>query len=150
MSHRIYTEDQLNQLCKQYQKVLRIQDWDVEVQLVHQSELETSKGEPIDGQHNSSLAFQKSIIRIPTSESWQKSLLYPTQDMQATLLHELVHLVFDSIGPNEKENSVVLCQLWEQGIEKIALALQNLLGDPPFPPEEPKEERPKGYNEQQS
>ena len=37
---RIYTEPQLNALCQEYQKVLRLQDWDITVQLKPQSEVE--------------------------------------------------------------------------------------------------------------
>ena len=128
----IYTEEQLNRLCNQYQELLRIQDWKIEVRLVHQSEIQDDSGDLVEGRHNSELINQVSLIRIPTAESWTPTLHFKEQDMHLTLLHELVHVVFSSLGPNDKENSVTLCTLWELGVEKIAQALQSLLPEPDF------------------
>lgn len=123
---KIFTEAELQALCAKYQKLLRLQDWQVEVRLVHQSEIQDDETDPVDGRHNSTLHFQRSLIRIPTAASWKSSLLHTEQDMRLTLIHELVHLLFATLGPSSESNSEVTCSLWELGIEKMAEAIHQL------------------------
>ena len=122
---KIYTEDQLNRLCKVYQKVLRIQDWNIYVSLVPEGEIDSS------GRHNSDFGTMCSHIRICNEESFTPRHATPELNMKQVLLHELVHLVLSCLGPSDKE--VVTHELWENGIDRIACALDSLIEDPIFP-----------------
>ena len=125
---KIYTEEQLNKLCKVYQELLRIQDWQITVRLVHQSEI-TDDDIAADGQFDAEHSYMKVLIRIPTAESWSPSICTTEQDMHQTLLHELVHVALNCIGPEKGSPSH---PLFEAGVDRIAQVLSNLLPEPDF------------------
>ena len=129
---KIYTEAQLNELCKEYQSLLRIQDWNIRVTIVPEGEIEGASG-----QHNSDLGSMTSHIRMCSEESFTPRHATPELDMQQVLLHELVHIVFSTLGPNEDDE--VKHTLWESGIDRIACALQSLLPEPYFGDDDAKE-----------
>lgn len=84
----IYTEEDLNKLCKEYQELLRLQDWQVRVLLVDQF---TIAGNQAEVSH--SLMRKEATISIPTPETYA-SELSPHQNMEKDLIHELIHLYF--------------------------------------------------------
>ena len=127
----VYTESQLNQLCDMFQKTLRIQDWVLNVQVVHESEIDGA-----DGQHNSDLGQMRSLIRLASPESRKPASASPNYSMRETLLHELVHIVFSTLAPNsaEENGDEVRHCLFESGIDRIACALDSLIPDYVFCP----------------
>lgn len=82
------TKEQIEAIVKILQPILRISDWDIDVELLHESEYEklidsdTQAHNHIERMLNSSFI----TINIESSDDWYISLL-----------HELVHLVFDPI-----------------------------------------------------
>ena len=117
---RYYTENELNVLCKNYQKILRIQDWIIEVKIVHTADIENA-----DGRHDSDLGQMRSLIRLSSPESRKFAYATPHYDMRQVLIHELIHIVFFLLGP--KDDDVPTFDLWESGIDKISVALSELL-----------------------
>ena len=122
---KVYTEKQLNSLCKEYQRILRIQDWNIRVSLVTEGEIDGAQG-----CHNSDLGLMSSHIHICSEESFTPRHATPELNMSQVLLHELVHIVFSTLGPDDKDE--VKHNLWESGIDRIAYALDNLISGSPF------------------
>ena len=84
---RILTEKQLKNSLKEWQAILRLQDWDIEVQLCPQHTLvQESLGEVTYSDNR-----KKAIIRIPTPDTFH-SEIDEGQDMVDLLVHELLHL----------------------------------------------------------
>lgn len=121
---RIYTEAQLNQLCKEYQKLLRLQDWNVEVKLVDQFTIPENEG--IITRH---LSTKQACISIPSPETFA-SAVSAEQDMLYCLLHELIHLHFP--GAIEKRFEEMEHDLFELGINCLAWAIADLVPLPDF------------------
>ena len=123
--NKIYTEKQLNRLCKEYQKLLRIRDWNIHVSLVPEGEIQNASG-----CHNSDLGLMCSHIRICNEESFTPRHATPELNMKQVLLHELVHITLSALGPRDEDE--VRHELWESGIDRIACALDSLIEDPIF------------------
>ena len=111
------TETELNELCKKYQKMLKIQDWDIDVSLVEQRTMEGR-----DGTVDWSRSFRRAHVRIPKPDTWSSNFFHTKQDMRLSLLHELVHIVFAFADPGY-EKSDVKQQLWETAIDSVAQAI---------------------------
>ena len=122
MIKRIYTEPQLNELCKEFQPILRLQDWDISVQFVDQDTMKHA-----NGRCEYSTGYKSALIKIPSPETYDTDQTpFPQQDMRHALLHELMHLHFSIVDAHIPENSVDQ-QLYEQGINAIASVLSELL-----------------------
>lgn len=87
-----------------WQKVLRLEDWRVDVEIAKASVMDDAEG--LNYIHPEELYSQIQLRRGATEE---------------TLVHELLHLVFDGDGPL-REYDV----LHERGINRVAEALVNL------------------------
>lgn len=118
MSKNIYTEPELNKLCKKYQKLLRLQDWDIVVVFVDQMTMSDR-----EAQVTYKLANKIATISIPTPETFA-SAVSADQDMKQCLLHELIHLHFSFAHFKDVEY-----HLFELGINRLADALAKLLDD---------------------
>lgn len=124
LPERVYDEPTLNKLCAEYQKLLGLEDWDVQVYLVEQEEIPS-----LDGQLTYGVEMKRAIIRIPDNNKWAGCKLMGSQDMQNTLIHELIHLHF-CIFDTFLEKDSVHKQLFEIGINKMSKAFCSLIGEP--------------------
>lgn len=116
---KIYTETELNELCQGFQKLLRLQDWEIHVQLVDQLSI---PGDEASVTHK--LSLKEATINIPTPETFASSLS-ANQDMRHLLLHEMIHLYFS--GFQLDDLSGVGHELFELAINSIAGALATLI-----------------------
>ena len=84
------TEAELQALCKEWQDVLRLRDWDVQAELVRYWEIPDKKGETAFLSNNQRWA--KVRLRVhddtPTADNFA-----PT-DLEQVLVHELLHVKF--------------------------------------------------------
>jgi len=110
------TEEQLNELCLEWQKVLRLQDWDIHATIRRAKEMVNADA---DGECYWTLGLKEGFIHIldPIDHN-PRAIGKP--DIEATLVHELLHLHFaewdDSTGQGMPISG-------EQAIECIAQAL---------------------------
>lgn len=84
----IPSKEKLTEITKELQKILRVQDWDIDVDVCSQEEFEKN-GYPDEQAHNT-------VVRL-----LNKSAIYinkdATDDWYKSLVHELMHLVFDPV-----------------------------------------------------
>lgn len=94
----IFTEEQLCSKCAEWQKILRLQDWDVETSIVRQRIMPGNNGEC---EYYSEL--KHAFIRILDPIDYHDPL---PQDMEWILVHELLHLHFAPFWDDAKESEL--------------------------------------------
>ena len=95
---RIYKAEELQAICSEWQNRLRLQDWDISVQLTHQYAIDDAMAFiQINWCH------KKAIISIPTPGTYS-SKIEIKQDMLSALVHELIHIHLESFFPPEPED----------------------------------------------
>lgn len=96
------TLEQARDRCTYWQRMLRLQDWDIEVLIVRRRELcatGTSLGSAtID-------TYRRARIRLADPLDYVDADWPIDRDMEATLLHELVHLHLDDLRVPETDTN---------------------------------------------
>lgn len=115
------TEKQLKDRCAHWQKVLRLQDWRIDARFATSDELAHQGDGGICELHQDS---KIATIRILPEDAYNPhshmSQAFP-QDVELTLVHELVHIHFDKVmDPDAEEHEEVM---QEQAIQFVAEAL---------------------------
>lgn len=104
------TAKQLQRLCRDWQRRLRLQDWVIEVRL-EKPDSPTDYGYS-DVDYHDRLA----IVTIMPPAALPKSATANYRDLEQTLVHELLHIYFDALPGGELKDR-------EQAINAIAQAL---------------------------
>ncbi|MEH2384914.1 MAG: hypothetical protein V7K14_03785 [Nostoc sp.] len=108
--------ENLQQECLDWQRTLKLSDWDISVKLVPHREMTDAIG------HVRWDADEKSAdIRLITPEDYQSGVLRP-YNIEETLVHELLHLHFVTFDMSDEPKRLAI----EQAINAIARALVNL------------------------
>ena len=108
------TSEELQALCREWQQILRLQDWDIEIIYVKPCELDPHTGGQVircDGK-------KAARIKVLDPECYDPCLIVK-QDVEYTVVHELVHVhfaIFDGLKGAEDT-------LYEQGIHRLASSL---------------------------
>lgn len=108
------TQKQLTSLCREWQAQLRLQDWEVEINLCRVGEISDNRA----GEVTTITAKQTAKINILHPDCYPTTSI-EVQDIERTIVHELLHLSFALV------DDVVGLQntLYEQAIHKTACAL---------------------------
>ena len=120
MNAVILTEDELREKCAEWQRILRLQDWDVIVTVERASNMRVSE---VNGECEWTLQTKQARIRILDPIDYPDNIKWP-QDMEQTLVHELLHLHFAPFDRFDRESLEHVTM--EQAIDLIAGALVNL------------------------
>ena len=122
MAKKIYTLEELNILCAKYQKLLGLQDWEVEICFTNQMTLPD-----YEAQVATESKSKRALISIISPETFASSMNHD-QDMHHSLIHELLHLHF-VIYFRPQQGSVEE-RLFELALNKIAKAISTLNCEP--------------------
>lgn len=120
MSAVILTEDELRAKCAEWQKILRLQDWIVNVSIYRERDM-NNKG--CCGEVEWTLEKRMASIRILDPVDYPDGTM-EEQDMERTLVHELLHLHLAPFQP-DREDELRYCAL-EQAIDAISRGLVQL------------------------
>lgn len=112
---QICSVKQLGNLLTYWQKAMKLSDWDVRLKIVRQHDLLEGTQAMIESNHDHRIA----TVSICDPHDYQPQEFWP-QDMEVSLVHELVHLTFWWLNP-EKES--LQQTLEEQSVEAVAQAL---------------------------
>ncbi|HEX4275810.1 MAG TPA: SprT-like domain-containing protein [Bryobacteraceae bacterium] len=107
------SEQELEELCRQWQQVLRLLDWKITVRIRRMRDMDECFGRA-RVRHR----FKEADVEI--ADAVDRGDAQP--DLEQTLVHELIHLHFHLATP---EGGDSLC-VFEQGIDLTAWALVNL------------------------
>lgn len=106
--------------CKEWQKILRLQDWIVSTSIERGRDFNLEKSQ---GECSWNIQTKLAKIRVLDPSDYPPGSMIE-QDMEQTLVHELLHLhyaPFDNFNYDSLENTAL-----EQSIDSIAMALVNL------------------------
>jgi hypothetical protein len=118
MKEIILTEEQLQQKLKEWQKRLRLQDWIIKVRLARRYELPEDSMACV----NAVLPKKMASIKILDPIDYDQSIMVP-QDMEDSLVHELLHLHLEPIVGDDDSKYIEV----EQAIESISFGLVTAL-----------------------
>ncbi|OKP91318.1 hypothetical protein [Paenibacillus sp. P32E] len=114
----IFTEEQLKTKCVEWQKVLRLQDWDVKTSIKRARDMNLDA----NGVITVHLEHRLASIRILDPLDYSPEELHP-QDMEKILVHELLHI---HLFPMTKDYEGHLATAEEQAINMITSSLIEL------------------------
>ena len=118
----ILTEEQLQQRLLYWQERLNLRDWKLKVKIDRGSDI----GGDYQGGINWSLNSKSASIRILDPIDYPKHSM-EEQDMENTLVHELLHIHFALISEKCNPQPMEIYNLFEeQAIESLAEALIEL------------------------
>ena len=115
----LFNLDRLEELLEEWKSILHLEQWDIELRRSRQIDFleEDNQGE---------ITFNKvecqAIIRILDPIDWVDTPF--KQDMEKTLVHELLHLIYANFEP-EDSNSLQYT-LWHRSIDSMARVLVSL------------------------
>jgi len=112
------TQEQAEFLLKEWQERLNLQHWKIKIKVARGGDLDLPGG--LQGRCDMILNRLEAFIRILDPIDWDKTILWP-QDMEATLVHELLHLHWVSLDKWQANSPEVTAM--EQAIHSISHAL---------------------------
>lgn len=116
----VYTEEELRTLCAEWQKVLRLQDWEATVTYARYWEFDGS----YVGRNGYLLSSKTADIKLLDPLDHGNPNFIEKADTEVDLVHELVHLHFAPFMSDEKNSPIHTAQ--EQAIDLLAKALVSL------------------------
>ena len=102
-------------VCRLWQKLLRLEDWDVEILVDRQYDMPKDCGGSIEAFEHKRQARLRVLDPRDANPRWQ-----PDMDAEGTIVHELVHLYFE---PLEQRSDKRLQIAEEQAVHAITMAL---------------------------
>lgn len=117
MQEVILTEEELRAKCAEWQKILRLQDWIVDVGISRSRDmnLENAQAEILP-----SLQKRMATVRILDSVDYPPDCAEP-QDMELSLVHELLHIHLFPLFADREDEMRLIAE--EQAIEAISRGL---------------------------
>lgn len=110
------TQEELVALCVEWQKILRLQDWNIIVKIVRERGMNKPDRE---GEITIFHKAKEANIRLLDPVDYPPTCTQP-QDMEAVLVHELLHIQFEFCIDDEDNTAM------EIAVELTAQALVNL------------------------
>jgi hypothetical protein len=89
---------ELESLCAIYQKMLRLQDWQIKVSFVRESEMPEPK---LQGYSNHHAESQNAEIMVLSEEDFRPKDHFNSYDAEQVLCHELLHIRFYSVDKED-------------------------------------------------
>ena len=112
------TLEELQNLCVKWQRILRLQDWDVEIVFVRQSEIDEA-----DARCFPNLSRKEAKIKILDPMDFHGERLEgagSSSNIETLVIHELIHLHYEPFWKSDHEVAM------EQSIHTLAKSFQLL------------------------
>ena len=114
----ILTQEELNEACEEWQNILRLNHWDIYAAITRSSDFSGNENE---GEIDYFLEKGDAAIRILDPVDYPQDTPFK-QDMEQTLVHELLHLYFAPFQP-DKDADELKYAYWERAIDDLAKVL---------------------------
>ena len=115
----LFKLDRLEELLEEWKSILHLEQWDIVLRRSRQKDF-------LEGDNQEEVTFNsvecQAIIRILDPVDWVDTPF--KQDMEKTLVHELLHLIYADFEP-EDQNSLQYT-LWHRSIDSTARVLVSL------------------------
>ena len=120
MAEHIKTQAELDLLCQEWQTLLGLGSWDVTTRITRAKDMSVADS---DGTNSMNFDHELSVIDILHPMDYASNL-GATQDMEFTLVHELLHLVLYVAAPESFDE--LRSQLFEQALNRLAKVMLTL------------------------
>lgn len=107
------TEKTVDELCRKWQKILRLEDWEIHTELFSAREFEECDRQ---GEVVYDISTGQAIIHLLDVDA-RLNTPFP-YDMEKVLVHELLHLHFAIFEPEQEDK--LRHDLWERTVERMA------------------------------
>lgn len=114
---RVYNQEQLYVLLDEWVDRLCLQEWDITVGIYRERDFYHTGSV---GENTFNISSAKSTIRIIDPCDYPENTKFP-QDMETTLVHELLHLKFAAFEPADEKS--LQHAMWERTLQVIARTL---------------------------
>ena len=119
---------QLQELTDFWIKQLHLEAWDIRVMFGDKDDLRDDEGGIADGVAMHLYSVEKAVIKVLTQESHREDVEseeWPfKQDMETTLVHELLHLTWEPFRPKAEGSAEYL--MWHTQLDRTAKLLVEL------------------------
>jgi hypothetical protein len=112
----ILTLEELNKLCEEWKSVLGLENWNTSIKICRDDDMEGGAGHC-----HWVLPIQCADIKILDHVDWYKIIDHFPQDMEKTIVHELLHCRFAVI--DKAEDGTLEELILHQNIDMLACAL---------------------------
>jgi hypothetical protein len=117
-----WSQKALDSCMKYWQKILGLSHWDIVITYANNRDIEYLLGYPASASISSSPSMERAIIRInSTPELDEDAIIYGSDDVEWSILHELLHLYYIDLSINKEDK--VQGELIERIINKTCKAL---------------------------
>lgn len=117
-----WSQKALDSCMKYWQKILGLSHWDIVITYANNRDIEYLLGYPALASISSSPSMERAIIRInSTPELDEDAIIYGSDDVEWSILHELLHLYYIDLSINKEDK--VQGELIERIINKTCKAL---------------------------
>lgn len=113
-----FTEQELCELCSEWQETLKLQDWEVGLAIAREIDFKRQ----VQAECSWVLPKKMALIKIIDPIDYHNEVFL--QDMEVSLVHELLHLHYAPFDNFDNESLECVCM--EQSIDLIAKALVKL------------------------
>lgn len=110
------SEATANECCREWQKILRLQDWDVKVSIQRERDIQLNY---VQGECSWKIKSKRAIITLLDPLDYPPDAMCP-QNHEMTLIHELLHLHFAPFSAEDKTPEDIA---QEQAINALSRAL---------------------------
>lgn len=112
----VWTDEELNGILREWQRVLGLLDWDVKIRWAASYEM------PNDVKAAIIQVWQKkaAVIKVLRREDYDRDIPWD-QDIEQSIVHELLHISFHPFEPRDEDT--LEWATWHQELDQIALAL---------------------------
>ena len=111
------TQTDLEKLLAKWQRILRLQDWNIQVRFVRGYEIDDKQAQM---HHNSN--HKIGVVKLRAPQDWPPGDWL--EDSESDLVHELLHLHMSPFDETKSDTQEAVCL--EQAINSIAEALVKL------------------------
>ncbi|MCO7127806.1 hypothetical protein NIE88_18835 [Sporolactobacillus shoreicorticis] len=117
MAEVVLSDDQLQSKLLKWKKRLRLQDWEVAISIIRARDMDL---DDCQGECHWNIQSKLAWIHILDPVDYEPNKSFP-QDMEKTLVHELLHLHFAPFTSDDESEMIDTAH--EQAIDLIARAL---------------------------
>ena len=115
----IFNHNHLEELLEEWKGILHLEQWDISLGIRRQKDF-------LEGDNQGEITFNRvecqAIIRILDPIDWVDIPF--NQDMEKTLVHELLHIIYADFEPEDSDS--LQYTLWHRSIDSMARVLVSL------------------------
>lgn len=139
------SKEKLEEITKELQKIMRIQDWDIELKLCSAEEMQKETGNYGNmGEAYRNMRYKYAMIRLnrhdeDTQKEWYSTLIHELKHVQTTEFIYVFRKIFDNLEMPDNVRKVYdeqITDLYEQWMNICAREFINLLPETKFISEE--------------